>query len=79
MKLLFIVGKETDIYPLKYNSAQSPKWLTSKWRDYSKYVDKDDKEVPSDVAMAIYIASKYPNSVVDCIFWYSSDFQHNIR
>ena len=68
MKLLFIVGKETDIYPLKYNSAQSPKWLTSKWRDYSKYVDKDDKEVPSDVAMAIYIASKYPNSVVDCIF-----------
>ena len=36
MKLLFIVGKETD-NSLKYNSAQSSKWLTSKWRDYSKY------------------------------------------
>ncbi len=72
MKILFIVGKMNDEYPIKYNSNKAPLWLKNGWRKFSNYVDDKDKTVPSDVGMAIYLKYKYPNNIIDCFNGYDN-------
>jgi len=66
MKILFSVGKTGDNYHLPYTSRKSPKWLKSNIDKFEGFFDYDN-EVPSDVAMAMYLSYKYPRSQIDCI------------
>ena len=66
MKILFIVGKMNDEYPIKYNSKKAPKWLKIGWREFEPFVDLEEKKVPCDVAMAIYLQYKYPQLKITC-------------
>jgi len=70
VKIAFIVGKSSDNYPLKYNSKNAPHWLKTQSKNFTDFIDTDDHEVPSDVAMAMYLAEKYPRSTIDCIMGY---------
>lgn len=65
--ILFVVGKSADNYPVKYTAKKAPKWLKNQVDDFEEFVDTDDHEVPSDVAMAMYLADKHPRSTIDCI------------
>jgi hypothetical protein len=69
VNITFIVGKDaaTDSYPIKYNSSKAPKWLKTMACRFEKFADKDDKYFPSDVAMGMYLAYKYPKANIDCI------------
>lgn len=70
VKIAFIVGKSSDNYPLKYTSRKAPQWLKTQSKNFTDFIDTDDHEVPSDVAMAMYLAEKYPKSTIDCIMGY---------
>ena len=72
MKILFIVGKMGDEYPIKYTSNKAPIWLKKGWKDFSFYVDEEDKKVPCDVGMAIYLKYKYPDLKIECINGYDN-------
>jgi hypothetical protein len=65
--ILFLVGKGSDTYPIKYTSKKAPKWLKEGAKTFSDFVDTDDHLVPSDVAMAMYLNYKHPNSEIDCM------------
>jgi hypothetical protein len=60
------VGKGSDTYPLKYTSKKAPEWLKQGAQTFFNFVN-DDGTVPSDVAMAMYLDYKYPNSTIDCM------------
>ena len=66
--ILFLVGKGSDTYPLKYTSRKAPQWLKQGAKTFSEFVDEDDHTVPSDVAMAMYLDYKHPRSTIDCMF-----------
>lgn len=70
VKILFIVGKSSDNYPLKYTSRKAPLWLKNQSKNFEDFIDTDDHEVPSDVAMAMYLSEKHPKSIIDCIMGY---------
>lgn len=70
VKIAFIVGKSSDNYPLKYTSRKASRWLKTQSKNFTDFIDTDDHEVPSDVAMAMYLAEKYPRSTIDCIMGY---------
>jgi hypothetical protein len=67
VKIVFVVGKSVDNYPEKYTSRKAPKWLKNQVDNFEDFIDTEDHTVPSDVAMAMYIADKYPRSTVECI------------
>lgn len=67
VKIAFLVGKSADIYPVAYNSKKAPKWLKVQSKNFTDFIDTDDHTVPSDVAMAMYLADKHPSSVVECL------------
>ena len=66
-KILFLVGKQTDYYPIKYTSRKAPKWLKHGAKEFEEFVDDEEHEVPSDVAMAAYLSYHHPNSQIDCM------------
>ena len=65
--ILFLVGKQTDYYPIKYTSRKAPKWLKEGAKTFEKFVDDENHEVPSDVAMACYLSYHHPKSQIDCM------------
>lgn len=68
MRILYLVGKGgADTYPVKYTSKKAPIWIKSEIARYDAFIDKDEKEVPADVAMAMWIAYHHPNTDVDCM------------
>lgn len=66
IKIAFIVGKEaeTDPYRYKYTDDDAPKWFKKEVKNFYTFVDKRKHEVPSDVAMAMYLSNKYSN--IEC-------------
>ena len=66
-KILFLVGKGSDVYPIKYTSKKAPKWLREGSKTFSDFVDDENHEVPSDVAMAMFLQYKHPKSTIDCM------------
>lgn len=66
-KILFLVGKGSDTYPIKYTSKKAPNWLKEGARTFSDFVDQDEHLVPSDVAMAMYLDYNHPNSTIECM------------
>jgi hypothetical protein len=66
-KILFLVGKGSDTYPIKYTSKKAPDWLKQGSKTFFEFVNDDDHTVPSDVAMAMYLDYKYPRSIIDCM------------
>jgi len=66
IKLLFVVGKDIDIYRYKVRSKKAPKWMKKGKDIYSEYINEDGS-VPSDVAMAMYLQNKHTNCIVHCI------------
>lgn len=64
--ILWIVGKDTDYYIHKTNSKKAPLWLKKTYKEFEDFIN-DDHEVPSDVAMAMYLAYHHPNDNIDCI------------
>jgi hypothetical protein len=68
MKILFLVGKRTDYHPKKYTSSKAPVWMKEELSDFKDFVDEDEKMVPSDVAMAMYLSYKHPKDEIDCMF-----------
>lgn len=68
MKILFLVGKELDYYPIKYTARNVPDWMKEELDNFEEFVDKDEKMVPSDVAMAMYLSYKHPKDEIDCMF-----------
>lgn len=62
MKILFVVGKLTDFFPHKYTSKKCPLWLKNNYTRFKDYVDLEERKVPSDVAMAVYLYDKYGTS-----------------
>ena len=65
--ILFLVGKGSDEYPHKYTSRKAPQWLREGAKTFSEFVNEDDHTVPSDVAMAMFLHYKYPQSHIDCM------------
>jgi hypothetical protein len=65
--ILFLVGKGSDEYPVKYTSRKAPKWLSHGAKIFSEFINEDDHTVPSDVAMAMFLNYKYPRSVIECM------------
>jgi hypothetical protein len=68
MKILFLVGKQTDYHPKKYTSRSAPKWMKEELDNFEDFVDEDEEMVPSDVAMAMYLSYKHPKDEIDCMF-----------
>lgn len=68
MKILFLVGKQTDYHPKKYTSRSAPKWMKEELDNFEDFVDEDEEMVPSDVAMAMYLSYKHPRDEIDCMF-----------
>ena len=66
-KILFLVGKQTDYYPIKYTSRNGPKWLKYGAKEFEEFVDDEDHQVPSDVAIASYLSYHHPKSQIDCM------------
>jgi hypothetical protein len=46
--ILFLVGKQSDTYPVKYTSRKAPKWLKEGAKIFEEFVDDEDHMVPSD-------------------------------
>ena len=67
MKVLFVVCKENDNYPTTYNSRKAPVWMKKQLDNFRRFVVKEDKEVPNDVAMAMYLANKHPSDTFECL------------
>ena len=67
MKVLFVVCKENDNYPVTYNSRKAPVWMKKQLDNFRRFVVKEDKEVPNDVAMAMYLANKHPSDTFECL------------
>jgi len=73
MKIAFIVGKTSDIYPTKITSKKAPDWLRHGIGPYKDFVTKDPDDleynntVPSDVAMAVYLKYHHPKDTFDLI------------
>ena len=67
MKVLFVVCKENDNYPVTYTSRKAPVWMKKQLDNFKRFVVKEDKEVPNDVAMAMYLANKYPSDTFECL------------
>ena len=65
-KILFLVGKQTDYYPIKYTSRKAPKWLKHGAKEFEQF-NMMKKTGSSDVAMASYLSYHHPNSEIDCI------------
>ena len=65
--ILFLVGKQSDEYPIKYTSRRAPLWLREGARTFSDYVNEDDHTVPSDVAMAMFMQHRWSRSRIDCL------------
>ena len=65
--ILFLVGKGSDEYPLKYTSRKAPQWLRRGAKTFSEFVNEEDHTVPSDVAMAMFLHDKHPRSRIDCM------------
>ena len=61
MDILFVVGKLSDFFPIKYTSKKCPLWLKKNWEGVEDFIDTDEKKVPSDVAMAVYLEAKHKN------------------
>ena len=70
MKILFLVGKQTDFYPKKYTSRSAPMWMKREWENYEEFLDTDDHLVPADVAIAMYLSYKHPRDTIDCFLGY---------
>lgn len=66
LKILFVVGKGGDNYQVPYTSKKAPKWLKKGVELYDEYY-LDGDEVPSDIAMAMYLQYKYPKCQIDLI------------
>jgi hypothetical protein len=69
----FIVGKGGDSYPIKFTSRRAPKWLKNQAENFRDFLDEDDDGepdgwVPSDVALACYLAEKHPADRIECMF-----------
>ena len=64
--ILFLVGKSSDNYPDKITSPKAPKWLRKTAEEFEEFINEDNS-VPSDVAMAMYLAAKHPRDNIDCI------------
>lgn len=73
VNIAFLVGKGADNYIYKYTSKKAPTWLKNQVKNFIEFVDEDDKTVPSDVAMAMYIADHHKQDTVECIL--GSDVQ----
>lgn len=67
MKILYVVGKQGDNYPKKYTSKYAPLWLKKELPNFIEFVNEEDREVPTDVSMAMYLSYKHPDDTVDCI------------
>jgi hypothetical protein len=70
VNIAFIVGKMTDTYPTKYTSKKAPKWLKKGAVEFEDFVEDEDHEVPSDVAMAMYLSNKHPKDDITCFNGY---------
>jgi len=78
VRIAFIVGKGSDIYPYKVTSKNAPVWLKEGVKPFMEFVNGsgyDNKHynnaVPSDVAMAAYINYYYDDAEVTV--YYGSD------
>ena len=67
MKVLFVVCKENDNYPVTYKSRKAPVWMKKQLNNFRSFVVEEDKEVPNDVAMAMYLANKHPSDTFECL------------
>jgi len=65
ISILFLVGKDIDLYPYKTNSKRAPLWLSESAFAFKEFIN-DDKTVPSDVAMAMYISYHHPKDNISC-------------
>ena len=70
VNIVFLVGKESDEYPKKYNDKKAPKWLKHEATNFKTFIN-DDKTVPSDVAMAMYLSYKHPKDFITCLFGFN--------
>ena len=70
VNIAFIVGKSSDNYPIKYSSRKAPRWLKNQSENFTDFIDTDEHQVPSDVAMAMYLSEKYPKSTIECLMGY---------
>lgn len=68
VNILFLVGKQSDVYPAKYTSKKAPKWMKKELNNFEDFIDDEDHTVPSDVAMAMYLAAKHPRDDIECMF-----------
>ena len=68
MKILFLVGKQTDFYPKKYTARTAPIWMKEELEKFEDFVDDEEEKVPSDVAMAMYLSYKHSNDEIDCMW-----------
>ena len=64
--ILFLVGKTEDNYTYKTTSRKAPNWLKQEAKNFDKFIN-DDNTVPSDVAMAMYLAAKHPRDNIECM------------
>ena len=66
IKILFLVGKGGDVYPTKTTSKKAPTWLRKTAKQFEDFINYDGS-VPSDVAMAMYMAYHHPRDEFVCI------------
>ena len=62
IKIAFIVGKGSDVFPCNINSSKCPNWLKIGVKKFYDFINDDT--VPSDVAMAAYINFNYKDADV---------------
>lgn len=65
--ILFLIGKQSDYYPIKYNDRKAPQWLKDGAEVFEDFVNDEEHVVPSDVAMACYLTYYHPRSIIDCM------------
>ena len=71
ISILFLVGKATDYYPIKYTSKKAPKWLKN-IDNFEDFIDDEEHKVPADVAMAMYLSYHHPKDYIRCMFGYEA-------
>jgi hypothetical protein len=50
----------------KYTDKDAPKWFKKEAENFIDFADEKTHEFPTDVAMAMYLSYKYPNSEIEC-------------